>query len=338
MTQSTEFPVFVVGSARSGTTLAYSLLLSSGEFPLYEEGETHLLECAATYGPLRTPRCYERFMRDWRKSLQFERSGLEWEEFASQAAGHRSNYADLLEFFMTSMARRERKPRWAEKTPANVFFLKTLARAFPNARFVHVIRDGRDVAVSKRALGWSGSERHSPMHQILSAAKGWELSVRTGRRMGRKLGPRYFELKYEDLVGAPEVAIRSLAEFTRLTIPLGASPEPVGALREGYSAFAEPMKGISTRGVGRWRERLSATECEALHATIGGLLTELGYETSTERVRKFAGIGHRLTGTWLGGSLRLKQALVQHSPLGRLAPTRLELRPGAHTRPTSITS
>ena len=76
------------------------MLLASGQFPRYEEGETHLLELRSRYGSLVRDPAWHRFLRDWLASLQFTRSGLDANAFQREAEHCRSSYTALLACFI----------------------------------------------------------------------------------------------------------------------------------------------------------------------------------------------------------------------------------------------
>ncbi|HXH02184.1 MAG TPA: sulfotransferase [Candidatus Competibacteraceae bacterium] len=324
----TAVPVFIVGAARSGTTLVYSLLLSSGVFPLYE-AETHLLESCPRYGSLDDEANFARLMADWLGSKQFARSRLDAEQFRAVARRHRGSCAELLGCFMACIAERQGKQRWVEKTPAHVFHLATLARAFPDARFVHVIRDGRDVALSKRKMGWI--EGRDPLRQLLHGALQWQAAVRAGRAAGRRLGERYLELRYEDLTEQPEAAIAQLAHFIEAPLSLEAVRDSsVVALGRGNTAFGENMRGVSRQATQRWRRGLSAEEVWALERVVGPTLTALGYELGSVQPQSPVAPGWRwrLYGEFYGARLALRRLLKHHTPLGRLSTPRWEQSAG----------
>ncbi len=325
MAEEQTFPVFVVGSSRSGTTLLFSFLLASGEFPLYEEGETHLAECRRKYGDPRRDGNFRRFLDDWFRSLQFRRSGLDAAEFAREAWQSRQSYEEVMNLFMSRMARLEEKPRWAEKTPANVFHMGRLAAAFPQARFVHVVRDGRDVALSIRRLGWTGTQSGRPVKQLICAAKNWERAVKAARESGQSLGDRYLEVRYEDLVASPQPVLARVREFTGAAIPESAADSAgVGALREGFSAFDDKMSGLSTQGLNRWKTALDEQEREALSATIGPTLRELGYEDEPVRGSTARRWLARVEAAGCSGWARMKHWLAERTPLGAFSESRLE--------------
>lgn len=271
-------PIFVVGSARSGTTLLYSILLSSGEFALYQ-AETLLLEvCKPKYGNLRVARNYQRFINDWVRSKQFSRSALDPAEIAHTAPNYHETYIEFMRYFMERVAEKQGKKRWAEQTPGHVFYVSLLSESFPDAKFIHMIRDGRDVAVSKRKLGWSGTRSGDTLKQLVYAAKSWEMSVKTGRKQGAKLGERYMEILYEDLVNKTDDVLSRVSEFAEIVVDrkkIEASRQ--GSLGKSNTAYNHQQLGISSKSLERWRTELNEEEKNALHYAIGNTLAELGY-------------------------------------------------------------
>ena len=127
---------------------------------------------------------------------RFKRWGLP-PEVVYEAAEHSKpqTYADAIRLVYSCYARSKGKLRYGDKTPRYVRKLELISRVFPEARFVHVIRDGRDVALSLLERDWGPKT-------IEQAASLWRKRVRAGRRAGAILGRRcYIEVRYEDLVG-----------------------------------------------------------------------------------------------------------------------------------------
>lgn len=164
------------------------------------------------------------------------------------------------------MARREGKQRWGDKTPMYVQHLPLLAQAFPQARFVHVLRDGRDCAQSfHRRWGLS------PLRSVWR----WKKAVAVGRAQGLALGPgRYFEVKYEDLTGDPEPWMRRICDF--LDLPF--SPEVLKSrMRYFDPASSQASAGTMVRNSERWRTYFDAGVVARLEAVAGRMLHEAGY-------------------------------------------------------------
>lgn len=172
--------------------------------------------------------------------------------------------------------------RWGWKLCETTFILPVIAACFPTAAFVHLIRDGRDVAFSdhtgptdafwrKLFFGTAEIERWRGMPLTGSAyrrqphlfnAQHWLASVGAGRRYGRALGERYYELRYEALCAAPEVAGQALFDFLELG--------PVGP---ALAAMNERVRSRSLVKFGR----KPAEARRAVLALIRPLQTELGY-------------------------------------------------------------
>ena len=113
--------------------------------------------------------------------------------------------AAILDAIFGYFAARENKHRWCEKTPQHVQHLVALSQQFPAAKFIHVIRDGRDCAVSFHRR-W--------LRQPELTVFRWKKVVAIGREQGRQLGTdRYLETRYEDLTTQPEQSLRRISAF-----------------------------------------------------------------------------------------------------------------------------
>jgi hypothetical protein len=166
------------------------------------------------------------------------------------------------------------KPRWADKTPRQVEDIATIAGVFPEARFIHVIRDGRDVALSY-------FERPFGPKDVWDAARQWDHQLRAGMRDGRSVGDRYLEVHYEQLVDAPKQTVAELCRFVGL--------EPRPEMQRFYERTGRDLSssersdhpnafGPLTKGLRDWRTEMDERDVEAFEAVAGPLLSELGYE------------------------------------------------------------
>jgi hypothetical protein len=275
--QQQKFPVFVIGAPRSGTTLLYSLITSSREFSRYK-AESRILECSTRYGDISRRRNALRFLDDFFESRQWYRSGLNNSSFRDWVLNSCRSWEELLEHFMVSIATRQGRDRWVEKTPNHVFYMRRLATSFPTARFIHIVRDGRDVALSHRKLDWLTDYTSDPVRQLLWGARIWEQMVREGRRLGRELGDRYHEVQYRDLVSAPDREVAELESFIGASIDLEKlAAEGWNLLGRGNSAFESELEGLSRGPIERWRQRLSDEELALFEWAVGDLLEELSF-------------------------------------------------------------
>ncbi len=156
--------------------------------------------------------------------------------------------------------------RVAERTPHHVHSLGLIAEIYPDARFVHIIRDGRDVA---RSL----ASRDFGTESVAEGAAEWRESILAAR--AADLPPdSYREVRYEDLVLDPAGAIAQLYGWLGLDTSPGVIKR---ALRESrVAANFDPARPEAVTG--KWRDDFGAADLDAFEAAAGRLLEELGYE------------------------------------------------------------
>jgi len=197
------------------------------------------------------------------------RTGLEQSEIVSWQRASRSQ-AEFIDRFQAACLARAGKRVWADKTPENIRRSDFVWRHFPRARFVHVIRDGRDVACSLRRQAWMKDRDRAPADALVRCAAYWVERVSLRRKIGND--PRYAELRYEDLVRDPEATFRPLLAFLGLDwSDRVLSPES--------GDRADPAAGPTfTTSTGRWLTELSDREIAAVKSVAGEMLIELGYE------------------------------------------------------------
>ena len=239
------FP-FVVGCSRSGTTLLRALLDAHPLLAVPPESHFAVL-----------PRL--RLRRDpWFRLWEIDPPDL-------RGLG----VADAVRAVFAAYAAAHGKPRYADKTPHYVSHLPLLADRFPEARFVHVVRDGRDVALSLLEVPWGPDD-------LEGAALHWRRRVLEGRAAG--LGPaRYRELRYEALVADPERELRGLAAWLELSYDpamLDPARRPVAM---PYPEHHHRLALAPTPGLRDWRREMSAADAARFQAVAGDALAELGY-------------------------------------------------------------
>lgn len=174
-----------------------------------------------------------------------------------------------------------------EKTPIPYLNMDVVAEVFPKARFVHIVRDGRDMAVSLRAAarswnpGWSqfapssGLKGYRALHR---SARSWEVTVRRARRIGEGLGRRYLEIRYEDMKGRREMVAQQLFDFCGIPCEHGLLQTILEATdfdRRFQGHEASPRRGGR---VGDWRERFGLLDALVFELGSKGALKETGYE------------------------------------------------------------
>ena len=173
------------------------------------------------------------------------------------------------------------KPRWGDKTPMYMRNLRMLERLFSDALFVHLIRDGRDAALSFLSMP-RGIVTETWAHPRSSAdfACQWRTEVASARQLGRRVGgARYLEVRYEELVDDAEAVLERICGFAGLPY------EPTMAQYTGsVDVSAKPHQQMllqpPTTGVRDWRVEMPAADVESFEHVAGDLLRELGYEAA----------------------------------------------------------
>lgn len=190
----------------------------------------------------------------------------------------------FIEGFAALCMQRAGKQRWAEKTPRNISRIGEIFRCFPQARFVHVLRDGRDVASSLRT-----HPRHrvdngrlvelDTWKPIAGCARRWRADIEGSRRWWGD--PRFHTVRYEDLVLNPRPVLERLMVFigeewdeAMLTHATVDSP-----FRDAtrFAQNPEALGVLSTASLSRWQRDLDARDRRIFKRIAGPLLIELGY-------------------------------------------------------------
>jgi hypothetical protein len=278
---------FVVGVPRSGTTLLRLQLDSHPALAMGPETGFGVVASRPGAGELGPADLLAALIEldtwpDLRLDGPDARRILERVEPWSLGNGLRALYAAL--------AAREGKPRWGDKTPAHSACMPALAAAFPEARFIHIIRDGRDVAASVRGLPFAPGDG-----SIEAIAGDWRDRITVAREHAAGVA-HYREVRYERLVTDPEAVLRELCDFLELDFDdamlhahdraagvLARLPErrpeggAVATRAERSARHAHLRHPPDPSRAGRWRDALTTDEVARFEAVAGGLLSELGY-------------------------------------------------------------
>lgn len=273
-------PFFIVGSPRSGTTLLQTLLDAHPSLAIPPESHVfdHFYELTGSYGDLRTPEALERFAADLLQDERIKRWGLAMgpQEFCRGIQAPVS-FRKILERLFTLYAEKEGKSRWGDKTPEHTLFLSAVLQTFPEARFIHLVRDGRDVAESLSRMFFG------PI-TIDKKAELWRCYTQAFYEFKKSLpADRYLEIHYEALVRNPEGEVRKIIQFLG-EVPLAAGAAvPETRLKQVYlstddgthQSLSQP---ISDKKIGSFKQQLSARQIEIFEAIAGDMLKAYGYE------------------------------------------------------------
>jgi len=316
-------PLFIVGSARSGTNLLYDTLLSSGEFANYRTEPVVFDLLVPKFGDLSRRRNRVRLLSVWLRSYQFYLSGLERDFIAPRVLNDCNNAGDFIVLVMNEIARRQGVSRWAVWGPDNLLHMSAIASTIPTAQFIHLIRDGRDVALSLtkksfiRPFPWDRARAHA----LVVAGLHWKWKVERGRELSRALKDRYLEVRFEDLVLNPRKTLTQISTFIGRNLDYDLiQRKSIGTLISPNSAYRGPDGKFVSEPVERWRTYLSRPEIAQLESACGPLLGKLGYalEFPARRPQTLAlKAMNQLYPTFFS----LKEWLRSKTPLGRFVNT-----------------
>ncbi|MCA9298232.1 MAG: sulfotransferase [Phycisphaerales bacterium] len=270
--------LFVVGCQRSGTTMLQRMLDAHPRLAVAYDSLfiTRVIKGEAPgFDPALTPDVVEQA----RSHPRFSRLGLD-DEAVARAASASTVYSAFVSHLYDELALKHGKPLAGEKSPGYCRHLPRLHALLPWVRIVHLIRDGRDVALSIRDWGKGAAKLDLwKTEPIGVGALWWRRDIRKGCADGRALPPaQYVEIRYEDLVAEPVAALRDLSAFLNL--------EYDPAMASYHQGRTKPTPGLSakaawlppTRGIRDWRTQLSDRDQALFEAIAGPELEMLGYE------------------------------------------------------------
>jgi hypothetical protein len=275
--------VFIVGCARSGTKLLRKITDAHPRIavPLETNWIPKPFERRQGVTPdgLVTPE-----LVSWLLSREkFTRMRIGQDELEGLVAGEEPvSYSTFVTGVFDLYGKGQGKRLVGDKTPAYVRRIPTLHALWPEARFVHLIRDGRDVCMS--AINWRKADhalgRFSiwEVDPITTAAVWWEWHVRLGREDGGSLAPQlYHEVRYEELVSRPAKECETLCSFLDLPYDDAMLKFHEGREKADPNLDAKKAWRPLTPGLRKWSEQMPAEDLERFEAAAGDLLEELGY-------------------------------------------------------------
>ena len=286
----------IVGSPRSGTTLLRFML---DAHPLLAiPPETNFLSRAADLlraSPYLKLDLFELI-------TQHAEEAPSWPDFQLSKQAYWEAIKDIEPFdkatgfreFYRLYARENNKPRWGDKTPLYALHIEAIGKLLPEARFIHIIRDGRDTALSLRNLWFS------PGESMEAQAKFWSHNVTNCRAQGLKHG-RYLEVYYEHLIADPIPILQKICDFIELrydpqmmrypeSTPKRLKEHGPRVLRDGTvivrvdQRLRQQQLTTSPPDLSRiqaWRQDMSPEEVTRFEVIAGEALRAFGYETST---------------------------------------------------------
>ena len=275
MTLQSQRPFFVFGCPRSGTSLLTRMLDRHPAIAIPYESHLYnrLYPIVRRAGGLGNPRTRARLVAEILRTDYIK----EWVPppslSATLAAITRDDFHGIVEGLMRAWTSGQGKSRWGEKTPQHTLHWRTILEGFPDLQVIHVIRDGRDVALSYRAAHFG------PKH-VYPLARRWIQYLSAAEAARAVLGERAFlSVRYESLVEKPEVELKRICAF------LGEEFTP-GMLRyySGGAAYPTDRRNVDNLrrpvladNTNKWRTQMSARELRIFEAIAGASLERYGY-------------------------------------------------------------
>lgn len=277
---------FIVGTGRSGTTLLRMMLDAHSQLAIPPETDFGAALTAFQNGGM------DPAVEAMTGSSRWADFDISAEDFVKHVETRQpAGFGDLLRCFYSLYAERRGKPRWGDKSPIYSGVMIEICRYLSEARFVHVIRDGRDVALSMVPL------RFGP-NTVEDVARLWLQTIESAQRQAQAL-PFYMEVRYEDLVCDPDETLQRVCDF----LDLEWEHSMLDYHRHAPERLASELKDLRLPGgvmprterlaihrrlgsppqperIGRWRMEMSRGDLDVFESIAGDALRTLGYETS----------------------------------------------------------
>lgn len=255
-------PIFLTGFARSGTTWVNSLLRDYFDAGLVNEGQfiVSFGRRIAHYGDIASVSNRRRLIQDLCRDPFFAILArnysveIDWQRIALVAPTFAAIVLDIL----TQIAEQTGKSRIGSKYPVFGRHLDLLNRHFPGCRVVHVIRDGRDCALSHKGVRWGHQNAYA-------TAVHWRDYLHKARVDAQSMQGRYLEVRYEDLLAEPGPHMEILEKF------LTGTSGPVTA------RFMANVKQLRAEKVAGWRQKMPLRDQAIFEGTAGAMLRDLRY-------------------------------------------------------------
>lgn len=267
-------PVFVTGYQRSGTTLLGSMIDRHPSFSIFLESVfiPRFYYTQFLYRPLTNASNVDRLASAIVSRPSARLHGLQWNESAKALVAC-NTYPGILDAIMTAWAQGHGKPRWGDKTPGYITSIHVLHKMFPDAYFVHIVRDARDVWLSAKKSGWA----YNP--GVYAYARDWRDSINHAREYARRTRDcRYLEVKYEELIGDEESVLRMVFKFLQEDFDMNVlAPESRNGRNDAFAPWPGVNQQVSSNNKRKWIRELPDSEISAVESQAGPLIEELGY-------------------------------------------------------------
>ena len=311
-------PIFVVGCPRSGTTLLTLMLHAHSRIAMPPETRflIPVFRGAAAFGDLTVPANRDRLALAIVRGGGFRDLGLNRAETRKAIVDGPPTIGSAVGTVFRCYAARFDKVRWGDKKPNHFQSMDAIRAMFPDAQFVHLIRDGRDTVASlKRVRWWS--------HGIYQAIALWTHAIATGRRAARTLpADTFYELKYEDLIADSRGELQKLCAFLgeefeeSMLEPHKVASQAVPARKTWHE---NTWLAVSDKSVGGYAEVLDPWELRLMEFVAGRMLRRLGYDVPVRSTPPSPVKVARYLATTVNRRLRARFAALRERRIARTA-------------------
>jgi len=259
----TQFPLFIVGSGRCGTSMLLKIIndFSSIAIPAESHFIPIFLKKINQYEPLTEDKNLLRLLNDIKDFPYVRDWDMDFDIHKINDQVVERTYAGVVRAIYTEFARQKGKNRWGDKTPPYLGYISDICKLFPDARFLHIVRDGRDCALSVIKCNWGPNN-------IYKAAVWWRDSLLKGevelekcKTMVDDINSIYLEVRYEDILTNPEKLLKEVFDF----------------IHEPFDKELLSKLKIKTNNKFKWKSKMCIKCQKVFEQVAGDMLDKFNY-------------------------------------------------------------
>ncbi|MEQ8303148.1 MAG: sulfotransferase [Cyclobacteriaceae bacterium] len=268
--------IFIVGVGRSGTTLLQSILNAHSDIAFTPESH-FLFHYLSPKSNKKLPKDKEELTNILEKDDHLKRLQLDLKDLTHDLELDSNFWINLFRKILNEYAKKENVNTIGDKDPMNSGLLKVIKKYFPEALVIHIIRDPRDVLLSRLKSDWGTK------YPLLAHLGDHKVSLEKAMTEGPELfQENYFETRYEDLIADTENEVKKICgflsvDFESQMLNFSKSSEKLVSKEERQwkgNIFGQ----IMTKNQGKWKKGLTNFQKQISSLIIGNLIVKLGYE------------------------------------------------------------
>lgn len=282
LSKKVNCPIFIVGCPRSGTTLLRDLLQSHPHLAFPTESN-FIPQFYRAFGDPKDATDAERLANRilnlfWVKCWELDLDPADFREDR--------RFAEMIDRLYGAFAALRGKIRWGDKTPMNVMHIPTLVEIFPQAKVIHIYRDGRDVALSWLPFhAGPGNLYTAALGNLYTAALLWRETIRAGEYARQTLpSSTYMQVRYEDLITDVSGIMKTICDFVdepyndAVTTPTRSPYDNTPGLFKPRRNPRVAEQTVISQNALKWKTKMSRTDRILFESVAQAELDALGYE------------------------------------------------------------